>query len=202
MNEELTKLFDYLSDCIEERRFADLRMALLDTEPADIAIFMEERLDDKKQLMFFRMLPKEKASDVFIEIDTDTQENLIKAFTDKELKDVIGAIKESLGDKVKEVRLTTKLKSYPVCLTAGGEVSIEMEKVFNSMPNADGKVKAEKILEISSSHKIVDTLKKVYNEDKEVLKQYATVLYEQARLLEGLAIDDVTGFVNAISDII
>lgn len=89
MNEELTKLFEYLSDCIEERRFADLRMALLDTEPADIAIFMEERLDDKKQLMFFRMLPKEKASDVFIEIDTDTQENLIKAFTDKELKAVI-----------------------------------------------------------------------------------------------------------------
>ena len=119
----------------------------------------------------------------------------------EELKDLLNSIKESLGDKVKEVRLTSKLKTYPVCLTAVGDISIEMEKVFNSMPNADGKMKAEKILEISSTHKVLETLKKVY-QDKETLKKYATVLYEQARLLEGLSIDDVTGFVNAMSDII
>ena len=119
----------------------------------------------------------------------------------EENKDLLTAIKDALGEKVKEVKLTSKLVSYPVCLTAAGDISIEMEKVFNSMPNADGKMKAEKILEISASHKVLDTLKKVYAEDKESLKKYATVLYEQARLLEGLTIDDVTGFVNAISDI-
>lgn len=119
----------------------------------------------------------------------------------EENKELLTAIKDALGEKVKEVKLTSKLVSYPVCLTAAGDISIEMEKVFNSMPNADGKMKAEKILEISATHKVLDTLKKVYAEDKESLKKYATVLYEQARLLEGLTIDDVTGFVNAISDI-
>ena len=86
-------------------------------------------------------------------------------------------------------------------MTAAGDVSIEMEKVFNSMPNADGKMKAEKILEISAEHKVLDTLKKVFAEDREGLKKYAVVLYEQARLLEGLSIDDVTGFVSAMAEI-
>ncbi len=71
------------------RKFADLRITLLDMEPMDIALFMEENLEDKEQIIFFRLLPKELASDVFIEIDTDTQESLIKTFTDKELKAVI-----------------------------------------------------------------------------------------------------------------
>ena len=63
-------------------------------------------------------------------------------------------------------------------------------------------MKAEKVLEISANHKILDTLKEIYNTDKEKLKKYSTVLYEQARLLEGLSIDNVTDFVSAISDII
>ena len=69
------------------------------------------------------------------------------------------------------------------------------------MPNADRKVKAEKILEISSTHKIFETLKKVYAENSDNLKNYAIALYEQARLLEGLAIDDVTAFVGAMTEI-
>lgn len=89
MNEELEKVFERLKDSLDNRKFADLRIVLLDMEPADIANFMEETLTEKEQIMFFRLLPKELASDVFIEIDTDTQENLIKAFTDKELKEVI-----------------------------------------------------------------------------------------------------------------
>ena len=138
-------------------------------------------------------------SEADFSLDSDEEKKELDQKSE-ELKDLLTAIKEQLGDKVKEVRLTAKLKTYPVCLTAAGDISIEMEKVFNSMPNADGKMKAEKILEISSTHKILDTLKK-YSEDKETLKKYATVLYEQARLLEGLSIDDVTGFVTAMSDI-
>ena len=119
----------------------------------------------------------------------------------EENKDLLTAIKDCLDGKVKEVRLTANFKNYPVCLTSAGDVSIEMEKVFNSMPNADGKMKAEKILEISSEHGILDTLKK--NEgDKEKLKKYATVLYEQARILAGLNIESPTEFVKAFSDII
>ena len=78
---------------------------------------------------------------------------------------------------------------------------VEMEKVLNAMPNADGRVKAEKVLEISAEHKILDKLETLFSEDKETLKKYSTVLYEQARILEGLSIDDVSAFVNALSDI-
>lgn len=89
MTEEMQIIYERLSFCFETRKFADLRILLLDMEPADIALYMEDNLDEKEQIMFFRLLPKELASDVFVEIDTDTQERLIKAFTDKELKAVI-----------------------------------------------------------------------------------------------------------------
>ena len=89
MTEELEQVYEKLTYCFENRKFADLRMTLIDMEPFDIATFMEENLDEKEELMFFRLLPKDCASDVFVEIDTDTQERLIKAFTDKELKAVV-----------------------------------------------------------------------------------------------------------------
>ena len=89
MNEELQALYEKLSACFEERKFADLRMTLLDMEPFDIAQFIEDNLEEKARLLFFRLLPKELASDVFIEFDSDTQEFLIKAFTDKEIKEVM-----------------------------------------------------------------------------------------------------------------
>ena len=89
MNEELQTLNEKLLYYFENRKFADLRMTLLDTEPADIAGFMESELNGTERLIFFRLLPKELASDVFVEFDSDTQEELIKAFTDTELKAVI-----------------------------------------------------------------------------------------------------------------
>ena len=89
MNEELEIYYEKLEDYFKSRKFADLRMTMLDMEPFDIARFIEDNLDEKDQLVFFRLLPKELASDVFVEIDSDTQERLIKAFTDKELKAVI-----------------------------------------------------------------------------------------------------------------
>lgn len=89
MNEELQTLNEKLLYYFENRKFADLRMTLLDSEPADIAGFMEGELTETERLIFFRLLPKELASDVFVEFDSDTQEQLIRAFTDTELKAVI-----------------------------------------------------------------------------------------------------------------
>ena len=89
MTEEKEVLYERLQAYFTSRRFADLRILLLDMEPFDIAEFLEEKLDEKEQIKFFRLLPKELASDVFIETDSDTQERLIKAFTDKELKAVV-----------------------------------------------------------------------------------------------------------------
>ena len=119
----------------------------------------------------------------------------------KENKELLDEIKANLKDKVIDVRLTSNLKTYSVCLISGGELSIEMEKVLNAMPNSDGKVKADKILEISSSHKLLEKLNSLYKSDKETLKKYCTIMYEQARLLEGLNIEDLSAFVEAINDI-
>ena len=120
----------------------------------------------------------------------------------QEHKELLDEIKSILGDDVKEVRLTDNLKSYPVCLISAGDLSIEMEKVLNAMPNTQNKVKAEKILEISANHKVLNTLSELHAQDKEKLKKYVTVLYQSARLLEGLDIDDIASFVSAMTDII
>lgn len=133
-------------------------------------------------------------------LDSEEEKSELKEKNDK-FKDLLSEIKEDLKDKVKDVKLTSNLKTYPVCLISGGDISIEMEKVLNSMPNADGKVKADKVLEISANHKILDKLQTLFESDKETLKKYATVLYEQARILEGLSIEDVPAFVTAMSDI-
>jgi len=138
-------------------------------------------------------------ADFTIESDSEKKELDQKS---KEVKDLLDQIKENLDGKVKEVRLTNKLVSYPVCIVSGGDISIEMEKVLNSMPNAKGEVKAEKILEISADHKVLDTLKEYSKTDKEKLKKYSVVLYDLARLLEGLQIEDANQFVSALSDII
>jgi molecular chaperone HtpG len=166
-------------------------------------LFFKDGVDEfvAKILMDFEGKKFKSVSEADFSLESDGEKKELEQKSE-ELKDLLGEMKTILGDKVKDVKLTAKLVSYPVCLTAVGDISIEMEKVFNSMPNADGKMKAEKVLEISSSHKILDTLKEIYATDKEKLKKYATVLYEQARLLEGLAIDNVTDFVSAISEII
>lgn len=117
------------------------------------------------------------------------------------LKELLLEMKNALEGKVTEVKITANLKTYPVCLTSAGEISIEMEKVLNSMPNSDGSVKAEKILEISATHKILDKLQELFASDRELLKKYAYILYEQARILEGLQIEDTAKFVTNIADI-
>ncbi len=121
---------------------------------------------------------------------------------EKDSQEMLDEIKKALDNKVDQVRLSSSLVDYPACLTSIGEISIEMEKVLNSMPNAEGKIKAQKALEISSTHKIFAKLKDLYASDVEMLKKYAIVLYNEARLLEGLAVDDVTEFVNCVTEIL
>lgn len=125
------------------------------------------------------------------ELEQKTQEN----------KPILEKLKELLGDKVKEVRLTANLKTYPVCIIAGGELSFEMEKVLNSMPNSDGSAKAERILEISANHPVLESLKNAMDSE-EKMKNYATVLYGQACILEGLPLDDAGEFVKASAELI
>ncbi len=116
-------------------------------------------------------------------------------------KDMLTIIKEELGDDVVKVRFTNKLSNHPVCLTTDGDVSAQMQKVINAMPG-DEKVKAKMILEINENHAIGNKLKQLYNDDQEELKKYAKVLYSEARLIEGLSIENPTEISNLICDLI
>jgi len=119
---------------------------------------------------------------------------------EKENKELFDYMKEVLSDKVKDVRASTRLKSHPVCFATEGEVSIEMEKVLNAMPNNQN-IKAEKILEINVHHDVFQSLKDAYANDKEKLKLYTNLLYNQALLIEGLPINDPVEFSNDICKI-
>ncbi|WP_249313424.1 molecular chaperone HtpG [Congzhengia minquanensis] len=119
----------------------------------------------------------------------------------EENKEIFLFMKDALGDKVKDVKASTRLKSHPVCITSGGELSIEMEKVLNSMP-ADQKVKAERVLEINVDHPVFEKIKELFASDKEKLKKYADILYGSALLIEGLTVDDPIEFSNNICELI
>ncbi len=111
--------------------------------------------------------------------------------------DIFKAMKEELGSKVKDVRLSKRLKTHPVCLTSEGSVSIEMEKVLNTMPDSPG-ISAEKILEINKNHDVYTALKDSFENDKDKFKLYTELLYNQALLMEGLSIEDPLAFSNNI----
>lgn len=133
------------------------------------------------------------------DLSTDEEkEKINKENTDN--KDMLEEMKKVLEGNVEEVKLTNKLKSHPVCLTTTGEVSTSMEKVINAMPT-DEKIKANEVLEINASHKIVDKLKDLYMNDKDEFTKYTKVIYYEARLIEGLPIDNPTELSNLMCDI-
>ena len=117
----------------------------------------------------------------------------------KKSKDMLNLLKDEIS--VSEVKFTNKLSSnHAVCLSNKGDVSIDMEKVMKEMPIDNG-VEAEKVLEINENHPIADKLKELYKTDKEELKEYGKILYAQARLIEGLPIDNPTEISNLICDL-
>ena len=113
---------------------------------------------------------------------------------------IFGAMLEKLNQKVKAVRASKRLKTHPVCLTSEGEISIEMEKILNAMPN-DQKIAAEKVLEINTHHEVFKVLQEAYENDPEKFTLYTEVLYQQALLIEGLPVEDPVAFTNQICKI-
>ena len=139
------------------------------------------------------------ASEKF-DLNTEEEKEEINK-VNKDNKKLLDIMKNCLKDKVSNVKFTNSLKTHPVCLTTEGQVSLEMEKVLNAMPT-DDKVKANVVLEINENHKIADKIKKLYDTDKEELEKYTKILYSQARLIEGLEIDNPTEITNLICEII
>ena len=126
--------------------------------------------------------------------DDESQEDKPESDENKELFDFIT---ESLGGKIKSAKASKKLKTHPVCLSSEGELSIEMEKVLSMMPDGGG-AKAEKILEINTSHRIFETLRDAFANDREKAEKIARVLYNQALLIEGLSVEDPVEYANDV----
>ena len=118
--------------------------------------------------------------------------------TVEEDKEIADFIKESLGDSVEKVRISGRIKNHPVCLTAEGDVSLEMEKVLNAMPNAGGEVKAKKVLEINKEHPVYAKIKALYDNDKEELKRLSNVLFELAEIIEGITVKNPTALCDEV----
>ncbi|MBV4418944.1 molecular chaperone HtpG [Clostridium tyrobutyricum] len=147
-----------------------------------------------KMLMKYKDKEFKSVSSKDLGFESDEKESKKETEENKELFDFMHEI---LKDKVKEVRASNRLKTHPVCLANDGDMSIEMEKVLNMMPN-NQKVKADKILEINTNHEMFKAIKKAFQEDKDKLKMYSNVLYNQALLIEGLSVDDPVQFANDV----
>ncbi|SES05144.1 molecular chaperone HtpG [Salipaludibacillus aurantiacus] len=128
-------------------------------------------------------------------LDTDDEKTDEDDKDAGENKELFEAMKDILGDKVTDVRISKRLKSHPVCLTTEGEVTIEMEKILQQMPDNQG-VKAEKVLEINPNHTVFQSLKDAQGADNDKLQVYTNLLYNQARLIEGLPVEDPVEFTN------
>ncbi|KOP82789.1 molecular chaperone HtpG [Cytobacillus solani] len=161
-------------------------------------LYFTEDIDEFAIKMLMTYKEKEfksvSSGDLGIETDENDKNNDEQKEENKEL---FSAMKDILSGKVKEVRASKRLKSHPVCLTADGEVTIEMEKVLNMMPD-NPNVKADKVLEINLNHDVFKSLKEAFEQDKEKLSLYTNLLYNQALLIEGLPIQDPVEFTNDI----
>ena len=165
-------------------------------------LYFTDDIDEFAIRMLMAYKEKEFKSVSSGDLGIDADEN--KDAEDSAVKDeqeLFSQMKTLLGDRVKEVRASKRLKTHPVCLASDGQVSIEMEKILKAMPNNQD-VKADKILEININHQVFNSLKDAYaNEDKEKLALYTELLYNQALLIEGLPVSDPVEFTNSICKI-
>ncbi|WP_260471963.1 molecular chaperone HtpG [Bacillus sp. HMF5848] len=148
-----------------------------------------------KMLMTYKEKEFKSVSSGDLGIEADEKET--NEQEEKENKDLFAAMKEALSGKVSDVRASKRLKSHPVCLTADGEITIEMEKILKAMPNNEH-VKADKVLEINVNHDVFNSLKAAFTSDKDKLNLYTNLLYNQALLIEGLSVEDPVEFTNDI----
>ena len=175
---------------VEQVRDKDFDILYLTDYVDEFCITALQNYEDKKFV---------NVSDGSLDLESEDEKKEIEKANKKNsnlLKDMADEIKE-----VSEVRFSNKLKSHPVCLTTKGDVSIEMQKVFDAMPNEMG-IKAETVLEINEKHPISDKLKKLYKEDKDEFLNYTKILYSEAKMIAGLPIDNPTEISKLICDVI
>ena len=166
-------------------------------------LYLTEEIDEfaLKTMRDYKEKEFRSVSDAELDVEDEGEKEEIKK-TAEDNKSLFAFMKEHLGENVKEVRLSTRLKTHPVCLISDGGISLEMEKVLNAMPTNTEKVKASRILEINANHPIFAALTKAYAEDKEKAARLTDVLYAQASLIEGIGVDDPVAYANAVCSLI
>ena len=165
-------------------------------------LYLTDNIDEFaiKSIMKYKDKEFKSVSADDLGLDTPEKKEELKA-KEEESADLLKELQEALNGKVAKVALSQRLKSHPVCLTSEGEISLEMEKVLNSMPT-DQKIHAQRVLEINPDHEIFGKLKSLSDSgDKDKLGKYATLLYDQALLIEGMSIENPVEFSNLICEL-
>lgn len=168
-------------------------------------LYLTENVDEfaLRMMMNYDSKDFKSVSDGDLDLSTSEEEKEKTKQKEEEMKELLSFMKDSLEGKVKEVKLSERLKSHPVCLSTGSGLSIEMEKVINSMPVGEEKVSAEKILEINKDHEVLDVIKKTFDVgDIDKVKLYTNLLYNQALLIEGMTVEDPIEFSNNVCSLI
>lgn len=157
----------------------------------EFVLKMLDKYDDKKFVNI--------SSNDFDLSSKEEKEELKKKNDDA--KEMFDLMKEELGSEVSSIRFTNKLKNHPLCLTSEGNITVEMQKVINAMPT-DEHVNAKLVLEINEDHDIAKKIKELYKTDKEMLKKYTKILYDEARLIEGLPVSNPTELSSLVCEIL
>ncbi len=152
-----------------------------------------------RMMMNYDEKPFRSVTEAGLDLDTE-EEKKARETTAEENKGMLEAMKNALGENVSEVRISSRLTDDPVCLVADQGMSIEMEKVLSQDPMNRG-LKATKILEINPNHKIFAKLQDVFRTQPDAINDYADILYDQARLIEGLPIEDPAEYARRIVDL-
>jgi molecular chaperone HtpG len=197
MTEEQKYIYYASGESIE--RIEKLPQTELVSDKGFEILYFTDDIDEFAIRMLLNYKEKEfksvSSGDLGIEADENKTEN-----DSVEYKDLFDHMKNTLAGKVKDVRVSKRLKTHPVCLSTDGELTIEMEKILSMMPDNQN-IKADKILEINPNHEVFKSLQNSFENDKEKLTLYTTLLYNQALLIEGLPINDPVEFTNDICKI-
>ncbi len=213
---KLVSLKDYVSRMIGEQNYIYFAsgdsVSKIDALPQTELIkdkgyeilYMTDDVDEfvVQTLMNYEEKQFKSVNDKELGIETDEDKQNVEKQTE-ENKDILEFVKETLKDKVKDVRISGKLKSHPVCLTTDGPVTLEMEKYFNSLPDTEKMfpMKAEKVLELNPEHSAFNSLKQCMETDKEKAEKYANILYSQALLIAGLELENPSEYADLVCSI-
>ena len=205
--EKMVTLSEYVDRMPEEQKYiyyavgesneriAKLPQAELVKDKGYEILYFTEEIDEFAIKMLMNYKEKEFKSVSSGDLGIEQEEN--NDSVNEENKGLFESMREALNGKVVNVKVSKRLKNHPVCLSSEGELSIEMEKVLNSMPNGE-EVKADKVLEINANHEVFNSLKDTFENNKEKFNLYTNILYNQALLVEGLAVEDPVEFANNI----